>query len=307
MGVIPVHDKHRAIAVVEEFCSQRVQAAIRVTVVDDLPYAVRAAALRGPDQRWRTLHSHNDPDDLPPSSTPMAGAAVDRQILTATVTAEIPGPQRKPPWFLRHTVTSTAHWARFSTSLRTARDHGVGWLIPVHGEVLVVPRPTVRCAEGQPDVIHDDTGRMAIEWPRGVGYHCLNGAVFPPKTYHKTVGNSLSLAEIAALPNADQRSIALSYLTFDRLVRQAGATLIDRGSKGTLLYRLRLPLSIARDRPRGYGEFDYFIHMRDASHPEREFIEWVDPAVGAQGNAELCQAHAFGISLHDWLSIEQEG
>jgi hypothetical protein len=56
-----------------------------------------------------------------------------------------------------------------------------------------------------------------------------------------------------------------------------------------------------------YGGFDYFIHMRDASHPERRFIEWVDPQIGRQRNAELCQAHAFGISLDDWLSIEHEG
>jgi hypothetical protein len=47
--------------------------------------------------------------------------------------------------------------------------------------------------------------------------------------------------------------------------------------------------------------------MRDASHPEREFIEWVDPEIGKQRNAELCQARAFGVSLDEWLSIEQEG
>jgi hypothetical protein len=74
-----------------------------------------------------------------------------------------------------------------------------------------------------------------------------------------------------------------------------------------VLYRLPLPPRLARDRKTSYGGFDYFIHMRDASHPEREFIEWVDPRIGRQRNAELCQAHAFGISLDEWLSIEQEG
>jgi hypothetical protein len=46
--------------------------------------------------------------------------------------------------------------------------------------------------------------------------------------------------------------------------------------------------------------------MRDASHPERDFIEWVDPQIGRLRDAELCQAQTFGISLDDWLSIEQE-
>jgi hypothetical protein len=30
-------------------------------------------------------------------------------------------------------------------------------------------------------------------------------------------------------------------------------------------------------------------------------------AIVGRRNAELCQAHAFGISLDEWLSIEQEG
>jgi hypothetical protein len=47
--------------------------------------------------------------------------------------------------------------------------------------------------------------------------------------------------------------------------------------------------------------------MHDASHPERQFTEWVDPAVGRQRDAELCQAHTFGISLGQLLSIQQDG
>ena len=57
-------------------------------------------------------------------------------------------------------------------------------------------------------------------------------------------------------------------------------------------------------RRQRYEPYDYFIFMRDASHPEREFIYWVDPRVGARGDVELCQAHAFGITLQEWLSVE---
>jgi hypothetical protein len=96
-------------------------------------------------------------------------------------------------------------------------------------------------------------------------------------------------------------------LTFEQLVLGSDAELLDRAVRGTSLYRLPLPPRIARDRKRDYGGFDYFIHMRDASHPEREFVEWVDPAIGRQRNAELCQAQAFGISLAEWLSIRTEG
>ena len=121
------------------------------------------------------------------------------------------------------------------------------------------------------------------------------------------IGTRYLVVPIAALGNADQRAIALQYLTFEQLVYDSDAQLIDRGVRGTKLYRLALPPRMARDRKRGHGGYDYFIHMRDASHPEREFIEWVDPRIGSQRDAELCQAHAFGIGLDDWLSIEQEG
>jgi hypothetical protein len=168
-----------------------------------------------------------------------------------------------------------------------------------------VPTPVVRVAEGRPDVLHDDTGELAIEWPDGSGYYFLQGVEFDKRLYFQVINHDLLIQDIAALDNVDQRAIA--YLTFEQLVLDSDAELLDRGVRGTALYRLPLRPRIARDRKPNYGGLDYFIHMRDASHPEREFIEWVDPEIGKQRNAELCQAHAFGISLEDWLSIEQEG
>jgi hypothetical protein len=202
---------------------------------------------------------------------------------------------------------SANHWARFSHSLRTAHELGLGWLVPANKEVLIVRRPTLRFAEGRPGVLHDDTGKKAMEWADGTGYYLLHGAEFDKDLYFKIINSQLSIEEIAALGNADQRSITLLYLTFEQLVADSDSHLLDTGVKGTSLYRLPLPPRIASDRAPGYGRYDYFIYMRDASHPEREFIEWVDPKIGRRRNAELCQAHAFGISLDEWLTIEQEG
>lgn len=171
---------------------------------------------------------------------------------------------------------------------------------------IMVPTPVVRVAGGRHDVLHDDTGRMAVIWPDGYGYYFLHGSEFDKRLYSQVINNDLLLQDIAALDNADQRAIALQYLTFEQLLLDSDAELLNRGVRGTALYRLALP-QMARDRKRGYGGFDYFIHMRDAGHPERECIEWVDPRIGQEGDAELCQAHAFGISLDEWLAIEQEG
>jgi hypothetical protein len=188
--------------------------------------------------------------------------------------------------------------------------------LAAHAEIndLFIRKPTTTTprsgsSRGDPtcDVIHDDTGRMAVVWPDGHGYYFLHGSEFDKRLYFQVINHDLLIQDIAALDNADQRAIALQYLTFEQLVLDSDAELLDRGVRGTALYRLALPPRMARDRKASYGRFDYFIHMRDASHPEREFIEWVDPEIGKHRNAELCQAQAFGISLDDWLSIEQEG
>lgn len=210
--------------------------------------------------------------------------------------------------FLGGSVILTAENAdTVPDALAEAFRGGLGWLITAHGKAILVPTPVIRVAEGRGDVLHDDTGRMAVVWPDGHGYYFLHGIEFDKRRYFQIIEHVLLIQDVAGLENADQRAIALQYMTFEQLVVDSDAILLDRGVRGTALYQLALPPRIARDRTPGYGGYDYFIHMHDASHPEREFIEWVDPEIGRQCNAELCQAHAFGISLGDWLAVEQQG
>ncbi|WP_234817977.1 hypothetical protein [Mycolicibacterium sphagni] len=204
-------------------------------------------------------------------------------------------------------VLSADAIATLRGDLRAACRDGLGWLIAADHIAIIVPSPLVRFAEGRPGVLHDDNGRMAVVWPDGHGYYFLHGVEFDKRLYFQVIDHELLVQDIAALDNADRRAIALQYLTFEQLALDSDAELLDRGVRGTALYRLELPPRLARDRKPDYGRYDYFIHMRDASHPEREFIEWVDPQIGRQRSAELCQAYAFGITLDDWLSIEHEG
>lgn len=51
------------------------------------------------------------------------------------------------------------------------------------------------------------------------------------------------------------------------------------------------------------------VYMR-ALFPPSQVIQssnGVDPQIGRKRDAELCRAHAFGVSLDEWLSIELEG
>lgn len=283
-----------------------------VTVVPHLYRALAIAELKGPDTRWRSVpfwSADDDPGD-PPFGYRFAEALteVDQSVFNRVL--EIEGRRRNLPaalWVDSHSIVPASRWARFSLAMRDAHAAGLGWIVPVRHELLLVPMPAVRTAEGQPTVLHDDTGRPAVEWMDGSGAYFLQGVEFDERLYKKVVASDLIIQEIAGLPSVDQRSVALTYMSFERLVVDSNAELVDVGVRGTRLYRLPLPFRLRLDRVQGYGAYDYFIHMRDASHPEREFVEWVDPALGRRHDAELCQAHAFGISLDQWLSIEQEG
>lgn len=296
---------------VGEFCRRRdVWIATRLTLIADFDDAARIVMTKGPDERWRRILGRRASADNPTGLIRRSDLVADRGVYQSLVRRGLGVSYQQspdPPWFLRYGVVSVGQWSQFSDALSRAQRAGLGWVIPACRELLLVPAPAVRFAEGSSGVLHDGTGHPALQWRDGRGLYFLHGVEFDVRTYHRTIAGTLAINDIAALPNADHRSIALRYLSFQRLVTACGAQLFDAGMRGTKLYRLRLPDRIAADRPRGYGRWDYFIHMRDASHPEREFIEWVDPTVGRQGSAELCQAHAFGISLDDWLAIEQEG
>lgn len=67
---------------------------------------------------------------------------------------------RTAVWLETNAVVPVRRWARFSRAMRDVLD-----------------------AEGRDDVLHDDTGRPAIEWPDGTGDHFINGTEFDEHLY----------------------------------------------------------------------------------------------------------------------------
>src|ERR1700752_2797697 len=62
---------------------------------------------------------------------------------------------------------------------------------------------------GQPGRSHgpDDTGRRAIDWPNGTGAYFLDGLPFDERPYRAIITGAMTLGDVAALDNADRRSI----------------------------------------------------------------------------------------------------
>lgn len=251
-------DADRAIAAVTAFCTTYdVARNTRCAVVPRLDQALRIAALTGPDRRWRRMarwSGNNDIEGLPQT----VQLTDERDVLYNRFVAGLPEADWLPP----NTVTSVSRWARFSPAMRAAQKVGLGWILPVQREILLVPMPTTRYAGGGGRVLHCDTGRPAIEWSDGSGPFYLHGTEFGADLYRAVLGGELSLHAIASIRNAEQRSITMRYLTFDA-AEAAGARLLHDN-----VYRLALPPRLARNR----GAVAYFIRLG-----ESQSIQWVDP------------------------------
>ncbi len=187
-------------------------------MVPTLAAAFDVLMLKGPDARWEALLGRSCPQDVPGSSRHYPTARAERAVLEHAVNDYgrrrlerlTPGTQA---WFLRPVALSAVHWARFSLSIRSAYDSGLGWLVPASRDLLMVPRPRMRCTDA--GVLHDDDGRRAAEWPDGSGAYFLDGAWFDEQLYFEVIGGTLTLDRVADLRNADQRSIALRYTRFE--------------------------------------------------------------------------------------------
>jgi hypothetical protein len=284
-------DADAALDLVIEFCVSRdVHLGTKYSIVPQLDRALRIAALIGPDKRWTRIARWSGNDDA--GEVPGVIRNDLRDILYSRLVAALPDARWLPPI----SVVSVSRWARFSQSMRTARDLGLGWIVPIHREVLLVPMPTVRYVAPQTSVLHDDTGRPAVEWSDGSGIFYLHGTEFDETVYRRIIGRQMSIEQVAGLRNADQRSIALRYLTFEQLVG-SGAQLVESDSGGAALYRLPLPPRLARDRALGYGMSDYFVHHGAT-------VEWVD--------ARMCLAHSTEstpprAAQPPTLSVERQG
>jgi len=191
------------------------------------------------------------------------------------------------------TDAATLKWIKVSEQELIALEGGLGYFFPMKDKLILVPMPRMIMVG---ETLHYDHG-MAVQWKDGQGFYFLRGVKFDEDLYWKVVDRKLTAEETLLIKNSDQRMAAISMLRPDVLLKQMNAHLIDTGQKGTRLYEVKDFM--------GTGRTEYCMLMDDAS-TDRQFIEWTPPEIGKQGDAELCQAHAFGIPLEDWLLVTEE-
>ena len=169
------------------------------------------------------------------------------------------------------------------------------WIAPLVDGAAFCERP-IRLVRDDNHNLHYDHGQ-AIEFPDGWGGYYLHGVRFKEPIYNKIVEQKFTIKDLTEIENADARAVAVQMMRPDRLLKHVGAKLINTGKLGTRLYQV--------DNFMDTGETEYCMLMDDASTP-RQFIEWVEPTIGKQADADLAQASAFGVPKDIYISLGAE-
>ena len=156
---------------------------------------------------------------------------------------------------------------------------------------IVCRRPLATRRDDQKLLSNDQ--KPAIGWRDGYKLYYLHGVHFEQDLWEKIVKQELTLPDIAKIGDADKSAVAIQFLKPDLLLKQVGAKLINTGEKGTRLYEVKNFMDT--------GETEFCIRMTHPSIPNKEFIEWVEPSVGKQKDADFAQATAFQITKKEYL------
>ena len=167
------------------------------------------------------------------------------------------------------------------------------WILPLKDAAAFCERPIrLVMRNGVLDYDHD----AAIEFKDGWKLYYLNGVNFDEATFRKVVNQEITLENLATIENADQRAVAIQYLRADRLLEQVGAKKISAGKRGVELYEVPNFMDT--------GNTEYCMKLEHPSISGKYYIEWVEPKVGKQKDADYAMAVSRGISVEDYLNAE---
>lgn len=180
----------------------------------------------------------------------------------------------------------------------------------------------------QDGMVHYDHGK-AIEFPSGWGGYVLQNVIFDKRTYNKIINRKITFSDLTDIHmTAEKRAVAVSMMDPDIMLKGIGAIEISTGTKyktlrakygdeycqknmpyafnqETVLYEVRkFHQAVTGLQPPTLDTTQYCMKMKHPSQSDY-YIEWVDPQIGEQKDADLAQATAFGWTKEQYLtSIE---
>jgi len=175
----------------------------------------------------------------------------------------------------------------------------VNYVWPNTEFVIVCDRPKhIRRKNGQ---LHSDQGK-AIEYKDGWGLFALDGVVIKDeKMYWDIVKQSLTMAELFAIPDADVRAVALKY-SGERILEEGAELLDEHRTAGKLFLITKTKLNEITEHK------EIYMLRMECPSTGRVFVEAVEPAYAKQHPYAMhCQAFLSGIPVELYSRIRNHG
>jgi len=164
--------------------------------------------------------------------------------------------------------------------------------IQLDGLCVVSEMPIIleRSPTGQ---LHSTTG-PAIAWSDGYEIYALNGVMIDGDLYNQITNKTLSAKEALTISNVQVRMEALKFLGSNQLLTDLGATPIST-ELGYELFKIE-------------GVFDVTEYCLRYSCPStgQIYVDFIDPIVGARGDAISAVASKWRLSRSEFLSLEKQ-
>jgi len=156
--------------------------------------------------------------------------------------------------------------------------------------VCEMPEVLTRSPTGR---LHSTSG-PAIAWSDGYEIYALNGVMIDRDLYDQIINKTLSAKGALTIANVQVRMEALKFLGSNQLLTDLGATPIST-ELGYELFKIE-------------GVFDVTEYCLRYSCPStgQIYVDFIDPIVGARGDAISAVASKWRLSRSEFLSLEKQ-
>jgi hypothetical protein len=190
---------------------------------------------------------------------------------------------------------------------RQAWDKTTSWCYLEDNFIVLCDRPLSLKVDMENEGRLHSTEEAAIEYSGGWKLFYLWGVNFTEELWTKVTQKQLSIAEVLALENMEQRMCALKVYGAEALLESANAKKLDeksyihKATGKTLKNELYLI-----DEKSLFSEPEYFLKYMCPS-TDRVYVSCVDQEVGKNKNANECMAWKHHLSLEQYQSLINQG
>jgi len=183
-------------------------------------------------------------------------------------------------------VYDCEHWPRWKEVARSS----IFSSIQLEG-LCFVSRMPIELHRLEPRGVMHSTEGPAIRFKDDFKLYFLWGVSFKEDLYWRIVRREISAAEILALENIEQRMVGLKYYGNKEALDAMKAKKIG-SEQGYTLYEI----------DGFFPQKEYALHYSCPS-TDREYVSFIDPAVGAKRDPIEAVASKWGLTRQQWLDI----